>query len=111
MKRSFVIVAGILSVLALPFAAAAHNAGHLFLPDGSCQQVGSFKEAPFVGPDKIQLDLVPQTPLPRDEYGVSFVGFGRGTPILPGGCPAVIPAGGVAQDPDGIPDFAAISYQ
>ena len=111
MKRSLVIVAGTLSVLALPFVAAAHNAGHLFLPDGTCQLVGSFKEAPFVGPDKIQLDLVPQTPLPRDEYGVSFVGFYGGTPILPGGCPTVAPAAAAVQDPGGIPEFATISYQ
>ena len=111
MKRSLVIVAGILSVLALPFVAAAHNAGHLFLPDGTCQEVGSFKEAPLVGPDKTQLDLLPSTPLPRDEYGVSFVGVGAGTPIHPGMCPAGAPTAAAVQDPSGIPESVEISFQ
>ena len=71
----------------------AHNAGHLFLPDGTCHEMGSFRESPLVGKDRTPLDLVPQTPNPpRDEYGVSFVGFYGNTPIAPGGCPVVRPA-------------------
>jgi hypothetical protein len=74
-------VAGL--VLVLP--AGAHNAGHFILPDGTCHQVGSFTEAPLVGQDKTQLDLIPTTP--QDEYGTSFAAFQGNTPILPGGCP------------------------
>ena len=79
------------AVLALPGAAFAHNAGHVILPDGRCQNLGSAKQAPFVGPDKIQLDLVPSTP--RDEFGVSFVGIARDTPISAGECPVALIAG------------------
>lgn len=69
-------------------AAQAHNAGHFSLPDGTCHEIGSFKDAPLVGADRSQLDLVPETPtVPFDEYGASFVGFQGNTPIFPGGCP------------------------
>lgn len=65
----------------------AHNAGHLFLPNGTCQNIGSFRDAPLVGHDRNQLDLVPETPNPPfDEYGASFVGYHGKTPILPGPC-------------------------
>ena len=113
MKRSLIVVAGMLSVLALPFIATAHNAGHVFLPDGSCQELGSFRPGPLVGKDRTQLDLLPETANPpRDEYGVSFVGFHANTPILPGACPATTaPAGAATQDSSGIPNFAVISYQ
>lgn len=76
---------------ALVFAAPAqaHNAGHFFLPDGTCHEVGSFNDAPLVGPDRTQLDLIPATPNPPfDEYGASFAAFAGNTPLLPGGCPA-----------------------
>jgi hypothetical protein len=76
--------------LALPLPAGAHNAGHLFLPDGSCHEIGSFKDAPLIGPnaDKTQLDLIPATPNPPfDEYGASYAAFQGNTPIFPGGCP------------------------
>jgi hypothetical protein len=76
--------------LALLFAAPAqaHNAGHLFLPDGTCHEVGSFKDAPLVGPDRTQLDLIPSTPNPPfDEYGTSYAAFQGNTPLLPGPCP------------------------
>ena len=76
------------AALALPTLAVAHNAGHILLADGSCLEVGSFRPAPLVGQDRTQLDLVPQTANPpRDEYGVSFVGFHGNTPIRPGACP------------------------
>jgi len=88
--RSKVWIAALVSVLALPAVAAAHNVGHIFLPDGSCLEIGSVKEAPLVGKDGTQLDLVPGTANPpRDEYGTSFVGYWGNTPILPGRCPVV----------------------
>lgn len=80
----------LVGVLAVPVVASAHNVGHIFLPDGTCQEVGSAKEAPLVGQDRTQLDLVPETANPpRDEYGTSFVGFWGQTSILPGRCPVV----------------------
>jgi hypothetical protein len=80
----------LVTVFAVPAAANAHNVGHIFLPDGTCQEVGSVKEAPLVGKDRTQLDLVPETANPpRDEYGTSFVGFWGRTPIFPGRCPVV----------------------
>jgi hypothetical protein len=88
--RSKVWIGVLFSVFALPAIAAAHNVGHVFLPDGACLEVGSVKEAPLVGPDGTQLDLVPGTANPpRDEYGTSFVGYWGNTPILPGRCPVV----------------------
>ena len=92
--RRCIAVAGAASatlLLALAAPASAHNAGHFWLPDGSCHEVGSFKDAPMVGPqgDKTRLDLVPETPdPPYDEYGTSFVGYNGQTPISPGGCPS-----------------------
>jgi hypothetical protein len=65
--------------------AGAHNAGHFFLPDGTCHNVGSFLPAPLIGQDKTPLDLIPATP--QDEYGASFAAFQGDTPLLPGGCP------------------------
>ena len=93
MKRAVVVFVGLLAVILFPVVATAHNAGHLFLSDGTCVELGSFREAPIVGPDGTPLDLVPETP--RDEFGVSFVGVGLSgqTPIFPGGCPAApVPA-------------------
>jgi hypothetical protein len=78
------------AALALPLSlpASAHNAGHFVLPDGTCHEIGSFRDAPLVGADRHQLDLVPETPtVPYDEYGTSFVGYEGNTPILPGPCP------------------------
>jgi hypothetical protein len=87
----------VVGVFALPAICYAHNSGHIFRPDGTCLEIGSFREAPLVGKDRSQLDLVPETPNPpRDEYGVSFVGYqslfgGLLTPIIPGPCPAGSP--------------------
>ena len=88
MKRTFIVFAGALAIVALPIIATAHNAGHIFLPDGSCQNLASGRHGPLVGQDKTPLDLMPETS--RDEFGVSFVGAsGRGnSPVLPGFCPA-----------------------
>jgi hypothetical protein len=76
------------SSFALAAPTYAHNAGHFVLPSGECHEVGSFRDAPLVGADGHQLDLVAETPNPPfDEYGTSFVGYWGNTPILPGGCP------------------------
>jgi hypothetical protein len=67
--------------------AAAHNAAHHYLPDGTCREVGSIKEAPYIGPQgaKVQLDLVPET-VGRDEYGARYAANHSPT-LLPGECP------------------------
>ena len=91
-KRLFAAAVAVATALVLPLPTSAHNAGHFVLPDGSCHEVGSLREAPLVGQDRTQLDLVPQTANPpRDEYGVSFVGFYGNTPIHPGRCPVSAP--------------------
>lgn len=101
MKRPLVLFGTIVAVLAIPLMAAAHNAGHIFLPDGTCLEIGSFKNAPLVGQDRTRLDLVPETPYPPfDEIGVSFVGHWQRTDILPGPCPAALaPTNTVAPSP------------
>ena len=95
MKRLLAISAGVLTLALMPLGVSAHNAGHLFLPDGTCVELGSNREAPLVGNDKDPLDLIPATP--RDEYGVSFVGVSKDTPIFPGACPAPAPAADSGQ--------------
>ena len=84
-----VAAAAAFGALVLPVGAGAHNAGHFVLPDGTCHEVGSFRDAPMVGPQgsKTQLDLIPETPNPPlDEYGASFAAFQGTTPIMPGPC-------------------------
>jgi hypothetical protein len=95
-KRYFVCAALVVSVF-VPMTAVAHNLAHLFLPDGTCVELGSGREAPFVGPDKEQLDLIPGTPLPRDEYGVSFVGVAEDNLIFPGACPLQPPPAAASE--------------
>ena len=89
MKHRYFVFAALVGLMFTPGAAIAHNLAHLFLPDGTCLEIASAREAPLVGPDKEQLDLVPGTPLPRDEYGVSFVGAVGDNLIFPGACPVV----------------------
>lgn len=87
LRRFAPLGAGASAALLLAVPAQAHNAGHFFLPDGTCHAVGSFRPAPFVGPGRTQqLDLIPATP--QDEYGASYAAFQGSTPLLPGGCPA-----------------------
>ena len=58
LRRGLAAIAlALVAVLVSALPAGAHNAGHFFLPDGTCQQVGSFLPAPLVGRDKSQLDL------------------------------------------------------
>ena len=113
MKRVIVVFAGLLAVMALPMIATAHNAGHIFLPDGTCLVIGSGHDAPLVGKDRTQLDLAPETPNPPfDEIGVSFVGHNGGTPIFPSAnCSLGAPVGDSLQSANGVPAFAAISYK
>ena len=43
------IVAGVIGIQAMSGGVAlAHNAGYILLPDGTCQEVGSGKDAPYV---------------------------------------------------------------
>ncbi len=73
--------------LALAPTASAHNAGHLVRPDGTCQEVGSFKPV-LAGPDQTPLDLIPETQGGMfDEVGTSYGAFQGQTPVLPGPCP------------------------
>jgi len=111
MKRARAILAGAAVFMALPMIATAHNAGHITRPDGTCQELGSSRSAPLVGQDRTQLDLVPETANPpRDEYGVSFVGYWGRTPIAPGPCPA---QAAVSAAPDSYDSLAGaqVSYQ
>ena len=112
MKRVIGVFTALVALIAVPMAANAHNAGHLFLPDGTCQLIGSFRDAPLVGKDRTQLDLVPETPNPPfDEIGVSFVGFHGGTPIFPGpNCSVGAPVGDSLEDANGVPTFGETSY-
>jgi hypothetical protein len=74
------------ALLAVPFAAAvlgvapaqAHNAGYVITGNGTCREVGSGNEGPFVPEqnpnrnsttDPGQLDLIPG---PGDQYGARF---------------------------------------
>lgn len=85
-RRVAIAVAAVTLALTAALPAAAHNAGHLTLPDGTCHEVGSFRHGPLVGADRTRLDLIPATPM--DEYGASFAAFQGNNPILPGPCPA-----------------------
>ena len=85
MRKLAVLCVSATATLVSVSPAGAHNAGHFFLPDGTCHNVGSFLPAPLVGRDQTTLDLMPATP--QDEYGTSFAAFHGDTPLLPGGCP------------------------
>jgi hypothetical protein len=89
--RKLALLATLLTALWGATAASAHNAAHIILPDGTCLNVGSGKEAPLVpeqNPNRLastgQLDLVPG---PGDQYGARFAANQSPT-LLPGDCPA-----------------------
>ena len=108
MSTSRLIAVGFCALVFIPVSASAHNAGHLFLPDGTCHEVGSFRDAPLVGQDRTQLDLVPETPNPPfDEYGVSFAGLLQVGVLFPGPCrpPQAVQ---MNDDADAFPSFAEI---
>ena len=94
-KRSSTVVVSGLAALALGAGpAGAHNAAHFYLPDGTCHEVGSNKDAPIVGagnPNQSpgsnnqpgQLDLIPGN---GDQYGARWAA--ENSPrLLPGNCP------------------------
>jgi hypothetical protein len=95
MKRSILVgVAAMASVTVPTGLAGAHNAAHFFLPDGTCHEVGSDKDAPKVGdgnPNQSpgsnnlpgQLDLIPGN---GDQYGARYAAEHSGR-LLPGNCP------------------------
>jgi len=97
-RRVLVAVAVAAVLLFTVSSAFAHNAGHIILPDGTCKNVGSLKEAPSVPAsnpnrsDEGQLDLIadpdPETGLDvSDQYGARYAADQGNTPILPGECP------------------------
>ena len=93
-RTTLAVTISALAVVGLaPGLASAHNAAHFFLPDGTCVNVGSNREAPIVGagnPNQSpgfnpegQLDLIPG---PGDQYGARFAADHSPT-LLPGPCP------------------------
>jgi hypothetical protein len=93
-KRLSLAAVACLGVIALAAGpAAAHNAAHFNLPDGTCHEVGSNKDAPTVGagnPNQSpgynqpgQLDLIPG---PGDQYGARWAAE-NSPQLLPGNCP------------------------
>jgi hypothetical protein len=70
------VVTALVVVLALAATAAfAHNAGHIHLPTGECQDVGSGKHG--------TVDLIPG---PGDQYGTRYAAEQGNTPIWPRHC-------------------------
>jgi hypothetical protein len=90
MRKLALFVAALAAAVGAP-SAFGHNAGHIVLPDGTCLEVGSNKDAPVVAesaPGDLatgQLDLILG---PGDQYGARFAANQGNTPILPGNCPA-----------------------
>jgi hypothetical protein len=93
-RADLALLAAMIVAAVASASASAHNAGHIFLPDGSCLNVGSFKDAPLVGRGAPQdalgeLDLEPGqgTVDTSDQYGARYAADQGNTPILPSGCP------------------------
>jgi hypothetical protein len=94
-RRTFAVAISTLVVVWLPHGlASAHNAAHFFLPDGTCHEVGSNRDAPIVGagnPNQSpgsnnlpgQLDLIPGN---GDQYGARYAAE-HSLRLLPGNCP------------------------
>jgi hypothetical protein len=93
--RKLALLAATLVAVVAASPASSHNAGHVFLPDGTCLNVGSFKDAPLVGQGAPQdalgeLDLIadPKNGVDTsDQYGARYAADQGNTPILPSGCP------------------------
>jgi hypothetical protein len=96
LKRiNFAMMVSALAAVAIPAGlAGAHNAAHFFLPDGTCHEVGSNRDAPIVGagnPNQSpgsnnlpgQLDLIPGN---GDQYGARYAAD-QSPRLLPGNCP------------------------
>jgi hypothetical protein len=88
-KRQIALLAtaaGMVAMLAIAPAAAAHNRGLVWLPTGECVQVGSLKSV-YPGPDKTTpLDLRPETP--ADEIGTAFAADQGNSAVEKGACPS-----------------------
>ena len=75
-----IVVAGIIAFQGLIGGVAlAHNAGHIHLPSGECQDVGSGKHAH--NPE--QQDKIPG---PGDQYGARYAAEQGNTPIFARHC-------------------------
>jgi hypothetical protein len=94
MKRSILVAVAAIAAVTVPSLASAHNAAHFFLPDGTCHEVGSDKDAPIVGdgnPNQSpgsnnlpgQLDLIRGN---GDQYGARYAA-NQSPRLLPGNCP------------------------
>jgi hypothetical protein len=95
MNRFIVIAVGTIAAVTVPTGIGrAHNAAHVLLPDGTCHNVGSNKDAPIVGegnPNQSpgsnnvpgQLDLIPGN---GDQYGARYAAD-HSPQLLPGNCP------------------------
>jgi hypothetical protein len=86
--RLLVTAITLLTLLALPAVAAAHNRGLVWLPTGECVQIGSLKSV-SPGPDKdTLLDLDPSTHWTiADEIGTSFAASRGNSAVEKGVCP------------------------
>ena len=94
MKRATPAAAGAVIARAMPAGdAGAHNAAHLILPDGTCHEVGSNKDAPIVGagnPNQIPpLDNFPVNSISSPATATRRRPLGRRPQhtLLPGNCP------------------------
>ena len=94
--RKLALLFLLLFALVVATTAAAHNAAHFYLPNGTCHEVGSDKEAPYVGagnPHQTvngQLDLLsdPKNGVDTsDQYGARWAAE-HSDQLLPGDCPA-----------------------
>ena len=74
---AFAVAAAFAGALIAPAATSAHNAGHLHLSNGRCQDVGSGKHHDHA-------DKYPDTP--GDEYGTRWAADQGNTPIFPRHC-------------------------
>jgi hypothetical protein len=94
LRMSLAVALGAMTAASLTAGLAeAHNAAHFFLPNGTCHEVGSNREAPIVGagnPNQSpgfnrpgQLDLIPGS---GDQYGARYAAE-RSPRLLPGNCP------------------------
>jgi hypothetical protein len=86
-RLSLLAAAAALAVsFALPSIAAAHNRALVWLPDGTCVQVGSIKSV-YPGPDKdTQLDLDPDAD--GDNIGASYAALQGNSALEKGACPS-----------------------
>lgn len=92
MRKTLLVAAAIGALAVSAPAALAHNAGHVILNDGTCIDVGSGKDAPYVSTnnpnlntttDPGRLDLEPGS---GDQYGARFAADQGQTPIAPRWC-------------------------